>query len=378
MHEIVVSGHICLDLIPIWNSGGIEDILPGHLITTDGIMFSAGGVVSNTGISLKRLGMVPILIGKIGNDVIGKLIINTIRSSGKELSDYLIVSKEDHSSYTIVLSPPNSDRAFLHYPGANDTFSGQDIEFNKIKDAKIFHFGYPPVMKQMYKNDGEELIRIFDKAHEFHMLTSLDMTMPDPNSPSGKLDWKRFLRKVLPHTDVFLPSIGELLYMMRVGSSLTSKLLQKLSDQLIDWGTKIVVIKLGENGIYFRTRKLEDSIARLVSSKWEEREFISPAFVVKAAGTTGAGDASVAGFLAGFVRKMNPVESVTIASAVGAFCAESVDSTSGIKPLPKVLKRVRSGWGKLPVKIRLDNWKKEQSGVFLSSRDRDWSEGYDH
>lgn len=375
MRRIAVVGHVCLDVIPQWSRGTGKYLLPGHLIITGGLKFSPGGCISNTGISLQRLGAKPILVGKIGDDVIGELFLDLFGPNSGELLEHLIVSKEDYSSCTLVLSPPGLDRAFLHYPGANNTFCIQDIDFNELKDAEIFHFGYPPLMKSIYQSSGEELVKIFKRARRMGMLTSLDMAMPDPDSEAGEVNWREFLINVLPYTDIFLPSVDELLYMLGLNPPLTARLLLEISDQLVAWGGKIVAIKLSENGIYFRTRNLGRPIIRIVSDEWSEREFISPAFDVKVAGTTGAGDASVAGFLMSLTEGMSPVESVTVASAVGACCIETIDSTSGIRPLPEVLKRIKKGWKRLPVEIQLDGWKKVQSGVLLSPRDRNWRGG---
>ena len=315
------------------------------------------------------------MIGKIGDDTIKKLFLDLFEPNSGELLRHLIVSKGDYSSYTLVLSPPDLDRAFLHYPGANDTFCMQDIDFNELKDAEIFHFGYPPLMKSIYQSNGEELVKIFKRVKRMGMLTSLDMAMPDPDSEAGKINWREFLVNVLPYTDIFLPSIDELLYMIGLNPPLTTGLLLEISDQLIAWGAKIVAIKLGENGTYFRSSNLGRPIIRIVPDEWSKREFISPAFDVEVAGTTGAGDASVAGFLMSLAEGMNPVESVTIASAVGACCVESIDSTTGVRSLPEVLNRIKKGWKRLPVKIQLDSWAKVRGGVLLSPRDRNWKGG---
>lgn len=369
MCKIIVGGHICLDIIPTWKEGNWEKLSPGSLVVTDELKFSTGGCVANTGISLKRLGITPLLIGKIGNDEIGKLIIDVIESNGKGLSDHLIVSSKDHSSYTIVLSPPDADRAFLHYPGANDTFCAQEIEFGSLKGSEVFHFGYPSVMKRMSEKDGKELIKIFTKAHEFQMVTSLDMTMPAPTSSYGKTNWQKFLKNVLPHTDVFLPSVGELFYMLGMNPPLTVKTLRLVSEQLIQWGAQMVIIKMGEDGLYFRSEEISDSLAELVSDQWSERELIAPAFKVKIAGTTGAGDASIAGFLTGFVEKMDPLKALAIASATGAFCVEKIDSTSGVRPLSTVLERIEKGWEMIRPKMKVKDWKKGKYGVLIGPHD---------
>jgi len=90
LSKIIVAGHTCVDLIPDWN-GKFEDIIPGHLIVTGRMRFSTGGVVPNTGVDLKRLGLDPILIGKIGDDLIGKITLEVIRANGDDLTDHIII-----------------------------------------------------------------------------------------------------------------------------------------------------------------------------------------------------------------------------------------------------------------------------------------------
>ncbi len=350
--KIIVGGHTCVDLIPEWN-GKFDDIIPGHLIVTGPMRFSTGGAVPNTGVDLKRLGLDPILVGKIGEDLIGKITLEVIRSNGDHLTDHIITSHEAGSSYTLVLSPPNVDRAFLHYPGVNNTFRAKDIPLDNLK-GQLLHFGYPPVMKSIYEHDGEELVKIFKNAHEKKMVTSLDMTMPDPNSEAGRLDWKKFLSNVLPHTDIFLPSLDEILYMVQRKGILSHELLVDLTDELLGYGVKISVIKLGEDGVYLRSKKIrsDDLLSKVIdTNEWSEVELLSPAFKTNVAGTTGAGDASIAGFLAKFVEGANPKETMNFMSATGAFCTEAVDSTSGVKHMRIIEERIKRGWERLPSRI---------------------------
>jgi sugar/nucleoside kinase (ribokinase family) len=355
LNKITVAGHTCVDLIPDWN-GKFEDIMPGHLIVTGRMRFSTGGAVPNTGVDLKRLGFDPILIGKIGDDLIGKITLEVIRANGDDLTDHIVIGHEAGSSYTLVLSPPESDRAFLHYPGVNDTFCADDIPFDDLAGSKLFHFGYPPVMKRIYQKGGDELIRIFKNAHDHGMITSLDMTMPDPNSESGKIDWKRFLSNVLPYTDIFLPSFDEILYMTKRQGNLSHELVEKLTDELLGYGVKIVVIKLGKDGAYLRSRRIssDDPVSQIIDPRaWSEIELFSPAFKTTVAGTTGSGDASIAGFLAKFMDGVNPKDTLDFMCAVGAFCVEAVDSTSGVKHMKIIEERIKRGWERLPSDLKI-------------------------
>jgi len=366
--DIVVAGHICLDIIPDWRIGSIKTIVPGHILEMSGLKLSTGGAVANTGITLKKLGISTALLGKIGSDVLGKVVLEILQKEDKALVENMIISKKEISSYTIVLNPPDTDRVFLHYPGPNHTFTANDIPYGKIKSSRIFHFGYPPLMQKFYENDGEELLKMFRRIKDMKIITSLDMAMPDPESSAGKVDWQKFFKNVLPLVDVFIPSVDELLYMLRPAKyykislkkeKLDITLLDQLAEQLIGYGTNVVAIKLGDQGLYLRTHQIEKgNLPSLIKPKdWNYRQLLSPCFATEVKGTTGTGDATIAGFLAQLLDGGEPEESITLATAVGACSVEAVDATGGIRPLPEVISRINSGWERLSLSIPIDNWK---------------------
>lgn len=366
--DIVVAGHICLDIIPDWRIGSIKTIIPGHILEMSGLKLSAGGAVANTGIALKKLGINTALLGKVGADAFGKVILEILKKEDKTLAENMIISGNEVSSYTIVLNPPDTDRIFLHYPGPNHSFTASDIPYEKIKSSRIFHFGYPPLMQKFYENDGKELVKMFQRIREMKIITSLDMAMPDPESPAGRVDWFKFFKNVLPMVDIFMPSIDELLYMLNPEKfyKISEKkerfdivLLNQLAGQLIDYGTKVVAIKLGDQGLYLRTHQIEKSnLSYIINHKdWDYRQLLSPCFATEVKGTTGTGDATIAGFLAQLLDEGEPEKCITLATAVGACCVEAIDATDGIRPLPEIIKRVTSGWERLSLSIPIDNWK---------------------
>ena len=366
--DIVVAGHICLDIIPDWRIGSIKTIIPGHILEMSGLKLSTGGAVANTGIALKKLGISTALLGKVGADAFGKVILEILKKEDKTLAENMIISGNEVSSYTIVLNPPGTDRVFLHYPGPNHTFTANDIPYEKIKSSRIFHFGYPPLMQKFYENDGKELVKMFQRIRKMKIITSLDMAMPDPESPAGRVDWFKFFKNVLPMVDIFMPSIDELLYMLRPEKfyKISEKkerfdmvLLNQLAGKLIDYGTKVVAIKLGDQGLYLRTHQIEKSnLSSIINHQdWNYRQLLSPCFATEVKGTTGTGDATIAGFLAQLLEGGEPEKCITLATAVGACCVEAIDATDGIRPLPEIIKRVTSGWERLSLSIPIDNWK---------------------
>jgi sugar/nucleoside kinase (ribokinase family) len=365
--DVVVCGYICLDIIPHWRSGGIEMLVPGHILEMSGVDISTGGAVANTGLTLHRLGLKTSLLGKIGNDVFGKIILEILQEQNAEIAKNMVISNNDKSSYTVVLNPPDTDRIFLNFPGSNHTFNSSEISYSSIEGARLFHFGYPPAMKEFYENNGEELIKMFSKVRSMGMVTSLDLVMVDPESPAGKVDWKKFLLNVLPYVDIFVPSIDELLYMwdkenyqlLTTGKKiLTLDCLSELSDELIESGVAISAIKLGDKGLFLKTGLIEGkNICSLINKElWSRRQLFSPVYKVEVVGTTGAGDTTIAGLLSQIVQGSKPEEAINIGTATGASCVEELDATSGVKSIIKIKERMKNGWKKANSSLATKGW----------------------
>jgi sugar/nucleoside kinase (ribokinase family) len=189
------------------------------------------------------------------------------------------------------------------------------------------------------------------------------MALPDPSSAAGRADWVTILKSTLPYVDVFLPSIEEILYMLRRktydelsqaagGGSFLPRiapgLLSDLSQELLEMGVKIAVLKLGDRGLYMRTADL---------AAWSDREFWAPCFKADLVGTTGAGDATIAGFLSALLRDMSPQAALTAAVAVGGCNVEAADALSGIRPWDETLRRVAGGWARHDLELEAPGWR---------------------
>lgn len=360
--DILVSGHLCIDIIPDMRHVTREAMnIPGYLAETGPIVVSTGGAVSNVGLSLYRLGENVGLMGTVGEDLIGQMIIGYLCSYHPDLTRYITVRSGQPSSYTVVLSPQNADRTFLHCPATNDTYGHEDIDYALVAQAKIFHLGYPALMARLHQDTGE-VRAIFERAKQTGVVTSLDMARPDPDAASGRADWKKIIRDALPYVDIFVPSIEEILFMLRradfdawhgnVLSHLSQDYLHGLAGELLDMGAVVAGFKLGEMGIYFRVADA-DKLGRLARlpirvDEWANAEVYHPAFQVEVAGTTGAGDSAYAGLLTAMLHGLSPSEAVRMACAVGACNVERPDSNSGILSWADTQARVAAGWQTCP------------------------------
>ena len=353
----LVAGHICLDIIPqlAAHHGPTLGLAPGKLVNAGAAQLATGGVVSNTGLALHRLGAPVRLLGKVGDDELGHLILHILREHDESLARDMICARDESSSYTLVFSPPDVDRMFLHHSGANDTFCAADVPDEMMQDAALLHFGYPPLMKAMRENGGAELETLFRRAKAQHLTTSLDMTLPDPDAE--RVDWPALLARVLPHVDLFLPSIDELVWMIDCENfgCLNDEIpradwLQVLAGRVLAQGAAIVVIKLGAHGLYAR---VSEDAARLTQmgraaprdiEQWRGRELRMAPFEIAVAGTTGAGDAAIAGFLFGLLNGFSLQQALVAAAASGACCCECADATTGVRSWPEIEARLRNGW----------------------------------
>ena len=370
--KMIAAGHICVDItpaIPGKKGAKINELLiPGKLIEVGDATVSTGGAVANTGLAMKILGGNVSLMGKIGNDAFGGIVKNVLKKYG--LEDGLLISDTEATSYTVVVAVPGIDRIFLHNPGANNAFYADDIPAEELKDAALFHFGYPPIMRSMYVNDGEELVKMMKMVKEAGAATSMDLAAVDEASEAGQVDWHHVLERVMPYVDIFVPSVEELCYMLdkerfadwqkRAGSQDITEILdiekdiKPLAKQCMDFGAKVLLIKCGTPGIYYRTAGRNTLMkvgkkAELNINRWADKEGFEKSYIPeRVLSGTGAGDTSIAAFLTAMLGGYTIEECMQLSTATGASCVTEYDALSGLKSFSELQKKIKEGWVKVP------------------------------
>lgn len=372
MKKIIAAGHVCLDITPVFQGNRRIDqpgdiLAPGKLIQMGKVDVHTGGSVANTGLAMKILGADVTLMGKIGKDEFGSMVSNI-------LSDYqadkgMLMVEDESTSYSIILAIPGIDRIVLHNPGVNDTFSADDIPEDDLKECSLFHFGYPTLMKKMYENDGRELLKVLKKAKKSGAATSLDFALINQDTEAGEADWEMILEKIMPYVDFFVPSVEELCFMLdrerfaswqerANGSDITETIdferdVKPLADQCMSFGAKVLLIKCGIQGMYYRIAdirtlyKISERIELNVQG-WADKEGIEKSYVPdKVLSGNGAGDTSIAAFLIAMLEGYSIEDCMHLAAATGASCVASYDALGGLKPLSELNERIKKGWKKL-------------------------------
>ncbi|MCK5802968.1 MAG: carbohydrate kinase family protein [Lentisphaeria bacterium] len=378
MKRAVVGGHICLDIIP--DIDHPIELIPGRLFEVGAPTIATGGAVSNTGGALHILGIPTTLMGKVGDDSFGRSVLDVLAARDSALAAGMVVVPGVTTSYTVVVSIPGTDRMFLHCPGANESFVAADLDSDGLEGAALFHFGYPAFMAATYANDGDELVAMYKKVKSFGLTTSLDMGMPDPSGAAGKVDWRRVLERALPLIDIFMPSADELLYALEPrrfgeGDGLSPTELAPLAQTLLDLGSAVVSIKMGSRGMYLRTGT-EARIAAMGAaapanaSAWANRELWFPVYQEdQFAGATGAGDTTIAGFLAALLQGEGVEDCGRMANAVGSCNVEAPDALGGLRSWKDTKARLAAGWQHPPFELDDEGWTCDPTGLWHGPAD---------
>lgn len=375
----MVAGHICLDITPLFDAADTfslaETIIPGNMVPLSGVSISAGGAVANVGLAMTKLGQKAILGGMAGRDYFGDLLRQVLLD---QQADCTLVQREGvTTSYSIVLTKSGCDRAFLHASGANNSFCADDVDYEQLKICDLFHFGYPPVMKNMYWDNGLTLKAIFERAKAAGVTSSLDMTMPNPNSEAGRADWKRILQSVLPYVDLFVPSYEEILFMLDretynqkrrdAGCAdfidcLDIDHLTAISATLKSWGARVVLIKCGAKGSFLSTSS-KDNLRKMGRGapknldEWDNLALFEESYSVPlVASATGAGDTFIAAFLSSLLSGCSAMVSHKNAAAAGAICVGTHDVACNIPSLEMLRAKTSSGWRKNRFAIANPQW----------------------
>lgn len=316
--RVTVAGHLCVDLTPALS--GPARIEPGRLREVGPLRARLGGCVANTARTLARLGVPTRLRADVGTDALASLARDLAAAEGFA-GDGIRAAAGASTSYSIVIEPRGVDRSFWHHPGANEQFTGEDVD---TSGDDILHLGYPSLLAAMRAADGAATARLFRRASEAGTTTSLDLAVVDPASDAGATDWAAFLDRVLPWTSIVSPSIDDLRSIATASDhAWAAAPPDAVAQDLVERGAAVAMVSAGADGLHLavagadRLRRAGGALSRL--AHWPDTRVtvaaIAPTRIVS---TNGAGDAATAGLLAAILRGAHPADALTGAARAAA------------------------------------------------------------
>ena len=307
--DVIVVGELNVDLI-LNQIASFPEI--GKEILADKMDLVLGSSSAIFASNLSSLSAKVSYIGKVGNDIFGDLILNSLKSKNVN-TDLIIIDERLKTGATIVLNY-DEDRAMVTHPGAMEHLTLQDIKSEDLQKAKHLHVSSLFLQPKIKEN----IIEIFQLAKENGLTTSLD-TQWDPVEK-----WDLDLEKLLPLVDVFIPNEVEII-------NLTNKQTVKDAIESIKEFANTIVVKMGSKG----------SIS-LSNGKLTE----IPAFLNKeVVDAIGAGDSFDAGFIYQYVNGKSIEECQTFGNLTGAINTTASGGTSAFKDYENIMNIAKNRFG---------------------------------
>jgi ribokinase len=319
--SLLVFGDLNMDMIGRVDSWPV----PGGECLCPELEMHCGGVGANCALALAPWGIKVRLLGCVGQDRFGDLLLDTLRKSGVGTRGV------HHSSRALtgmlyINVTRDGQRTFFGSRGANQFMGPPKVPASWLRSCAAAHLvGYS------FLNPGPEKMarQILRQFRARGRRVSLDVGM----EPSKRIPEK--ILCLLPQVDLLFASSEEAAVLTGQSNARRSFL------QFQRAGAKEIVMKLGKRGC-------------LISDGGIVREV--PSFSVRAVDSTGAGDAFTAAFLQARMRGWSTLEAALVGNAAGAAAASRVGAGTMLSDVAGTLKvlrtqRLKGTWEKIRLQV---------------------------
>ena len=290
---IAVFGDLLYDCF-IWS-----DRLPkvGETVTGYASGFFASGKGGNQAATCARLGAQVYMLGKVGADERGKILLDTMLENNVNV-DGVVVSKEHPTGTDCVLVAKDGRNAIVVAPNANATVTAEEVEG----------------MRPFFEKAGSALFQLQINAdaveHAMRLAKECGCKVVLNPAPACEIPDAMFALAdfVTPNeTEAeFFTGVSQADYPMEIWR-------EKAAKAMHDRGVKALIITMGEHGAYF---------------SGPEGAFMMPAFKISPVDSTAAGDA----FNGGFAVRIAAGDDVRAAMRYGSACGAITTMRRGSMP----------------------------------------------
>lgn len=241
MYDVVALGELLIDFASISKDSEGYPTMAAH----------PGGAPANFLAAINKFGGKTALIGKVGDDTFGHLLLDTLKNSGIDTKG-MKMSKDFFTTLAFVTFDAHGDRsfAFSRKPGADTQLSFEEIELSMIDEARVFHFGtlsltHEPARSATYK--------AVEYAKQAGKIISFDPNLREPLWGS-LTDAKKQMLWGLSHSDVVKISDNEVEFLFRLAPE------QGAKHILENFGVKMVFVTCGADGCVYANDKAIGSV----------------------------------------------------------------------------------------------------------------------
>ena len=234
MYDVVALGELLIDFAP---KSVNEDGYPT-------LAANPGGAPGNFLAALNRYGCKTAMIGKVGEDMFGRLLVKTLQKAGIETKGVLMDPDQFTTLAFVSLDESgNRDFSFSRKPGADTCLRPEELDESLLADARVFHFGTLSLTDEPAASATRKAI---ETAKARGALISLDPNLRKPLW-KNEADAKAAIEWSLRQADIVKISDEEIAFLWGISPEEGAEKLLK------EYGVSLVYATLGPKGCYAAT-----------------------------------------------------------------------------------------------------------------------------
>lgn len=315
MYDVCALGEILIDFTPCGTSASGRQLFEQN----------PGGAPANVLAALNRLGAQTAFIGKVGNDMHGLFLRETLEEAGIH-TEGLVTDDSVFTTLAFVALNEKGERSFsfARKPGADTMLTKEELNYALLENSRIFHIGSLSLTDQPSRS---ATFAALEAAEEAGAIISYD---PNYRAPlwSSQEEAVEGMRSVLPYIDVMKLSDEETVLLTGLQKP------EEAAARLVAGGIPLVAVTLGAQGAYVCTA---------------QGGAVVPGFPSTVVDTTGAGDSFWGGFLYKLKESGKQPSEITLleamgfarfANAVASLCVEKRGAIPAMPSLEEVNARM--------------------------------------
>lgn len=314
MYNVTALGEVLIDFTPCGVSEAGKNLFEQN----------PGGAPANVLAAVNRLGGTAAFIGKVGDDMHGQLLKDTLDAEKIETKGMIIDPNYFTTLAFVELKNGERNFSFARKPGADTQLTKEEVNVDILKESQIFHCG------SLSLTDEPARSATFFAVEEAKKAGAIISYDPNYRAPLWKNEEEaiKHMRSMICNADIMKISDEE----TRLLSGYEDP--KEAAAELLRQGVGCVVVTLGKDGAILMTNKIT------VAEKGK---------VCNAVDTTGAGDSFWGGLLYQIaVHNVKPCdlteeqasEFVKFANAVAGCCVEKRGAIPAMPTMEEVQARL--------------------------------------
>ena len=309
MYDVAALGELLIDFTCLSTDADGYPTMAAH----------PGGAPANYLAALTKFGAKTAMIGKVGSDAFGRLLIKTLKGAGIDTRG-MLVSDDVFTTLAFVTLDDSGDRefSFARKPGADTQLRFDEIDLSVIDASKVLHFG---TLSMTNEPARDATYKAVEYAAGHGKLISFDPNLRKPLWDDLD-EAKRQMLWGLRHADIVKISDEETEFLFGIAP-------EEAAKHIIDsFGVRLVYVTCGAEGCFYMTKTASGFVKALSGIAVKD--------------TTGAGDIFGGSAMYGLLRAGGVPEKLTaeeLENIVSFACASAGLSTTkagGISSVPEL------------------------------------------